>query len=606
MTARNEKYLWEQKKIEIKNLYVDKGYTLKELQAHFKTADPQFNPRTTSERAFKIRLKAWGFQKYKQNKGASPKEYSRPICSSIPLDGTDLARSSLLRDSVAVPGPSIVMSHTILSNTPVDRDQVESQSTVELANDALLLVESLNKLAQHGFRIIHHKSTPKAEHVERLAENPGHAIWLQYLKQKNALSPLQWCFEVDYFQGEDKTYVHYILVTRICRWLTAMHDRAEQYREASPQLCHERHALILSTILRVWDPDILTYQFPRLIGILSSAAQFDMHSRDRQLEVLDQFLEIVKMSRVYVDLGNEDLNQLFYVPEDVEPLSRIQAYMHRLDSSALENQVKLLHTMEQVRVMIRHHFPDITGNDFRTSMKSTISFLSDVRDAEFPGLIGLFFQSCFLKWMGMLLDYFKDLAVNKTGLWEIIYWLYIERLFTLKDEFVRTRRAASDMVSQHKWDEFYFFLDRFGGSSWVRDSLKDSENRSANCDTCRGWCNVKKKHVVDGERLSRSCARGWARRMTCNSGMSISRLRTIAPSEHWCQCCMDEIGDDQLCGRTFEPCCKGHMNPQISPSEDRGNQTTVAPAMSGCHLACSETDSDISESDLALTQIQLY
>ncbi|KAF8459701.1 hypothetical protein BDZ91DRAFT_766769 [Kalaharituber pfeilii] len=246
-------------------------------------------------------------------------------------------------------------------------------------------------------------------------EDPGHAVWGQYLKQKHALSPLERTTVKNYFQSEDNTYISYILVMRKCRWLTAMHDRAEQCRENSPR-------------------------FPRLIGVISSSAQFYMNS-DQPLRVMDTFLEIIKMSMHYYALTLAP-----HMNED-ELWTRIQTYMQCFDSSALKISGRLLHTIEQVRVMIQRHFPGATRNDFTPSKNSIVSFLFDVRDAEFPGPL-------------------TDDINHGEAQSELNTWLVTERLFTLADELLRNKRTSSGNVEVGKPESFIYSM------AWASNHFK--------------------------------------------------------------------------------------------------------------------------------------
>ncbi|KAF8459693.1 hypothetical protein BDZ91DRAFT_799774 [Kalaharituber pfeilii] len=217
-----------------------------------------------------------------------------------------LAHAPALPDPAAVPTSS-TRSCTIQLNTPVNKDQPESEPTLDLAEHALCYVELLNAAGQHGRRVILDGSgIPEAlKNVERLEADPGHAVWQQYLKQEPTLSPQEMlifkdCFRL-YRYGDSTHYNRFTPFMRKCRWLIAMHDRAEQYREDSLELCHKQHALILSTLSTTLHVRIFSYQFPRLIGVLSSAAQLDKNSESQQLKVMDQFLKTVKTWRYVHD-----------------------------------------------------------------------------------------------------------------------------------------------------------------------------------------------------------------------------------------------------------------------------------------------------------------
>ncbi|KAF8459703.1 hypothetical protein BDZ91DRAFT_741812 [Kalaharituber pfeilii] len=454
------------------------------------------------------------------------------------------------------------MSHTIHPTILVGKDdQPESEPTLDLAEDALILLESLNQLTQHGFRIVHDNTTPKAKHLERLVENPDHAIWQQYLTQKYELSSREWVTVKTYFKGSfGALYYHtYLRGLRLCRWFTAMHDRSEQYRENSPQLCRERHARIFSALsaTRTWGLKMLLEdQFPRIIGVLSIVVPFDMNS-DRPLKVWDQYLSLPEPSRLYY-WYHDELNQV---------LVGTPYHICRFCPTALESLKELFHTIEQVRVMIRHHFPGATGNELRPSRKSIASFLSDLRDAGFPGPLGLFFHCYFLKWIGMLI---LHTSYNDESPPKLNHWLLIERLFIFADEFVRTMRVVGpwEALCCPSESKRHFFLgqllrfsENFGELAWIGDRFRGLSNESEYCSSCQSLCNQKKKSILQEEywEFTSNCAAG----RLYIGGLSISHSQTIPPSKHWCQCCMDEIGD-KLCGRKFGPCCKGHMGPPVS------------------------------------------
>ncbi|KAF8459705.1 hypothetical protein BDZ91DRAFT_741831 [Kalaharituber pfeilii] len=597
MARKNGRYPWRQYKNEIKRLYIDEGYTLQRLQDHFRNLNPPFPP---SERAFKRRLQVWGFQKYKRKSQAGTGKRTRAVHSML-LNDTGLAHAPALPNPAAVPSSSM-RSCTIQLNTSVDKSELESEPTLDQAENALLLLESLNtvrKLAQHGDIILNRSGTLKAlGNAGRLVEDPGHAVWQQYLGQgpvSLSLAERLGLEDLYVMCGRDDDYVSdYAFFMRRCRWLIAMHDTAEQHREDSLQLCHEKHALTLSTLITVWDTKILTCQFPRLLDILSSTAQLNKNSISQQLKVMDQFLKIARMSSSLVDSTLAD------VPDGSEPLSHIRAYMDRLDSSALENQEKLLQSIEQVRVMIQCHFPNLTGNNFRPSLKSIALFLSDVRDTEFTGLIGLFFHHGLLTWITMLINFPQEHEMAKTHLQNVVLWLFAERLFTLRDELVRIRRAAFDNVPQDKWTRLYWAIVRHPFSRisyWIKDCgfrfyvQRFLHVKTAHSDSCGDSCNLKKNFDIEKLKFSTRCPR----RKIHVSGVSISRSQTIPLSEHWCQCCMDEIDPDELCGRKFGPCCKGHMPPVSTTSES--DSEFPEPDSDSSDSEFPDSDSDSSESD---------
>ncbi|KAF8460723.1 hypothetical protein BDZ91DRAFT_738501 [Kalaharituber pfeilii] len=560
MNNQNNRYPWQQYKDEIQRLYIDEHYTLRQLQDHFNIVHPTFTPST---RAFKNHLKSWGFEKYNKNCQSRPKSRVRRVTASVHTSKSANNRTSdngSLPQSLVTNSSSSPSSSTFLFSRPTEEAEgSELKPTLEQAEDALLLVESLNgvwKLAPHALEII---LDGTERNVKKLAEDPSHSVWQRYLNENNSEhfvteASIVQCqlpsFDGDWDKVKCRDNVSFL---KMRRWLLAMHDRAEQLRDVSLQFGYERHSLTFNILLTARDNRIYVFNFPQVISVLSNAAQFHITS-DRPLKLIDQFLEMVKNIISLKHLGR--LPNFAYLLLDTNSWSRFQSYIKHIDPFALVHQRQLSQDMEQLITTIRRHFPGAFGSIYKASRESIARFLHDVRDILFPGFFGLFIHTFFMHWICLLSEVSTHDDNFDFNTYMVIEWFLLQRLFTLGDEVVKTMKTSSGHITRIEWNRFARSLHHWAEVTDydLRFPMDGSENLGE-CGSCPGWCSAAKRSTVQNRNMKQMCE-------DIDSGdklLPIEPSQRTPSSQHWCQCCVDEINPTQLCGRTFEPCCKGHM-----------------------------------------------